>query len=422
MPSASITYAPASITAPDLPSFVDPSLSLDPALVSAQAAIMSHNGYDGSAASPEEHHPSNSMFSSFCDHQKHQRGCNAAADAGFALTLDSLSHWTAGSLDVVHTPLTDDMAAKPIQVDISDLFSLNGKNPPHLLSGYSASIDDHEWAEIQSVYEKEYEKGIDSLLDTAWFTTSLLGYLRSDEHVCQLFHAYVQKMKTSESQRYEAMEMLPSIEARVIWGVMALCRKAATGNGAMADAQAVEAAKRLDVLQALLTGHTLSSNPCSHEPPSPSSDHDAREHALSFWSLLGTFVSTAPTPANNVALINVLDSFSANRFLGQRESFDVLYSIAVARHLGPRTQGFPEEPMTATNGDRDDPRTRLWVAKEFIEVESKQERVKSSNAYAAWRCGAGLSDVESGAGEFFEQVTCYHPRWWPKEHEQRRGV
>ncbi|KAH0538178.1 hypothetical protein GP486_008796 [Trichoglossum hirsutum] len=113
---------------------------------------------------------------------------------------------------------------------------------------------------------------------------------------------------------------------------------------------------------------SLDANPLS---PSDNStvQHDPRKYReLEFWRLIGRFLSLRDDEASAAKEIdNTLNS--ARTLLDSQENRDVIYSIAVARHLDQRVAEYPPVSPIVHN-EEEDAGSRLFVAKRFIEDEA----------------------------------------------------
>lgn len=135
-----------------------------------------------------------------------------------------------------------------------------------------------------------------------------------------------------------------------------------------------EASKRLDVLETLVTnqyheGETLS-HPTSSTPRNvPMLNEQLKYREREFWRLISKFVTLHDDEASSAKEID--DTLTSCRhLLDSRENRDVIYSIAIARHVGQRmaeAHGAGNEPIKGKEtNDEADGRQKLLVAKNFI--------------------------------------------------------
>jgi hypothetical protein len=170
-----------------------------------------------------------------------------------------------------------------------------------------------------------------------------------------------------------------SLETSVMWSLMDMSSSALTPlNGTsskeegneMTDAR--DAAEKLKVFAALLTGQTLDRNPMSpaHELANGTALRDQMKGRSSqFWSSMGYYLTQHDDQAS--AEDEIEKTLSACRkVLDNFENRDVIYSIAVVRHLGHRFPDFPGSlPKSKTNDERE-AEARINVAKQFLEDEA----------------------------------------------------
>ena len=144
-------------------------------------------------------------------------------------------------------------------------------------------------------------------------------------------------------------------------------------NGA--DYDLTCASTRLDVVEALITGEHLESNPLSQFPARepaanpPSLPDQLLQRALDFWSSIGHFLTLHDDEASSAKEID--DTLARSRtLLDTCENRDVTYSVAIARHLGQRWAGFPHSlPHPITTNEKDTG-AKLYVAQKFLEQEA----------------------------------------------------
>lgn len=269
-------------------------------------------------------------------------------------------------------------AAKRTKID--DLLALGGVQPPALT--LPTSIPPLVYDEIKSIYTTVYAPGIDKFLETRWFSSRGLSYALNDQRLCERFAALISRFGiVSRPGDYETLAVTQSLEASVVWSLMGLCRRAAAdpavtngqvnyqeGNDGVHDA-----AKRLEIFESLVSGQYLDAEPLPPEDEaarnSPVFDEQLRFREREFWRLMGRFLTLRDDEASSakdtdntlVASRNLLDS---------RENRDVIYSIAIARHLGQRMAEFPDNLQQPSTNDEQDAKAKLYVAKKFIEDEA----------------------------------------------------
>lgn len=171
---------------------------------------------------------------------------------------------------------------------------------------------------------------------------------------------------------------LKSLETRLVWLLAAMPRNAAhQANGAGSDSPLQELLPRIDTLEKLLTGQFL--HPQAVPPPpsqqsvsQPSLEEHNKYNERAFWYHLARFVSLRDD--NPAALQEVNDALVGVRgVLNMLENRDVIYSIAVARHVGGRMPEFhPQRHLVASSNDPNDDLNKLKVAHQFVEGEDQR--------------------------------------------------
>ncbi|KAK5114932.1 hypothetical protein LTR62_002091 [Meristemomyces frigidus] len=246
-------------------------------------------------------------------------------------------------------------------IAMDDLFSLNDTQPQHQKREASAPLSPAHQQEVADFYHYHYAPGLDKLFETAWYTEHGSRHLQSN-HELQDFVAQCADEFRSSADSPALPNHIRSLEARLVWSLAQMGRT----KGPSTDLSA-----RIDVVENLLTGHFLDP---SKIPARPSQDLPPDSHLFkeqTFWHNLAQFTATRDDrpDTNTHQLIN--DALSATRgILGMLENRDVLYSIAIARHIGGRLPEFhPQRHIPATTNDPNDEVNKLKVAHHFVEVE-----------------------------------------------------
>ncbi|KKY27016.1 putative c6 finger domain [Phaeomoniella chlamydospora] len=229
---------------------------------------------------------------------------------------------------------------------------------------------------LYSLWTRTFAPALGHLLETAWFegstsTSILLGNHPHKNIELEWEFAHFVRM-VSDTQQDDPT--IPSREARLIWRFFRLAQYYTnTVNDAPSDAyeDAMLTSRRINVLQALLTGESLQSNPLNPSTIYGSSEMEnypvelqLKERESEFWYNLGNFTTRlAPTDQPNESAREASqESLTRMRYvLDAYENRDLLYSIAICRFFGELyRQAVPE-----TQSDR----ASYFVAKGFIESE-----------------------------------------------------
>ncbi|KAI9864796.1 MAG: hypothetical protein M1813_002566 [Trichoglossum hirsutum] len=270
--------------------------------------------------------------------------------------------------------------AKRIKID--DLLAVRHIPPPLTPppSENAISVAPATLTEIRTEYLSVFAPALDNFLETTWFQRRGLARVVSDNQLRDQFSSLFERLRSSYiGGDRDTLVAVANIQSRIVWSLMVLCQAAAVnrghngldGEGEGDDANddgLGEAAKRCSIVESLVSGMSLEVNPLT---PSDNStvQHDPRKYReLEFWRLIGRFLSLRDDEASAAKEIdNTLSS--ARTLLDSQENRDVIYSIAVARHLGQRVAEYPPVSPIVHN-DEEDAGSRLFVAKRFIEDEA----------------------------------------------------
>jgi hypothetical protein len=259
------------------------------------------------------------------------------------------------------------------KMKISDIINLLGPPPPP----QQANSSEEEFNEITRVYHEMYAGSLSAFFETGWYYFVENGQMTfpRDSGLIEGMAAFLKVLQTVKANDHVQMSYSGVLETRVVWQLACTASWAAadhTSNSTRTslppDGDAVEAKNRLKVVEALLCGDYLASNPLT--PPSQDRD-TVRMRQFDFWYQLGEFVRIRELPNAPPAVKARDDVLNKMRhLLDGRENRDVLYSIAVVRELAPQF-----DPNYASSVpqhlDEADPKNRLAVASKFILDESQ---------------------------------------------------
>ena len=277
------------------------------------------------------------------------------------------------------------------RVRIADLVALKGiapLRPPAVLP-----ISPNRLNEIKAVYIAVYAPAVDKFLEVRWFEEKGLEHLTVNAELMSDLSALVEAFDGSDLADPNAVARLESLEASVVWNIMALCRHVvgAADGSSEPDYELATASARLDVLEALITGDHMESNVLEKSIPLDSANSPnfllrMRQRILDFWSSIGHYLTLHDDEASSAKEID--DTLAHTRaLLDTFENRDVIYSIAIARHLGQRWADFPNslpQPITANEKDAG---AKLYVAQKFLEQEASG---KGTNQVVKRICGMAV--------------------------------
>ena len=343
----------------------DYSTAIDPALEAAGSSQMQVN-------------------SSFYDGSHEAKLGGNSQPVFYSGTSSSNTDTVDGSVPTSHYANEAPITAKPTKIE--ELLNVGGVPPPDYKPLSLSSLPPSQLDTVKHLYNTTYANAIDKFLETRWFSTRGLTHLLADQALCERFSHLAQRFENTASNPPDFRQTLltQSLEAHVIWQTMLLCRQVSaksTDSSAYIEINegVHDAAKRLEVFETLVTNQHLDSEPLSsiNQPAGPQNgqlDSTLKFRECEFWRLVSKFLTIRDDEA---AAANQLDDILAElrKLLDSRENRDVIYSIAIARHIGQRmAEG--SQPLGLgdrggeLNNDENDPRNKLKVARTFVESEA----------------------------------------------------
>ncbi|KAB8258249.1 hypothetical protein BDV32DRAFT_126074 [Aspergillus pseudonomiae] len=301
-------------------------------------------------------------------------------DGNNSSNMASVQNAVEGGLQPTVNPANTTTSSDPTsfrvkQVQISDLLALRGipPPPPHPIT----AIQPNRLEEIKAVFLATYAPAIDKFFETRWFQEKALTHLLANAQLMAEYSALIEAFNDQNLNDPNVIARLESFEASVVWSSMTLCRHVMNvSNGSHGqDYDLLAASKRLDVIEAMITGEHLDSNPLAQFPPRetptnpPCLSDQLAQRSLDFWSAVGHFLTLHDNEASSAKEID--DTLGRCRtLLDTFENRDVIYSIAIARHLGQRWADFPRSfPQPITTNEKD-AGAKLYVAQKFLEQEA----------------------------------------------------
>ena len=290
-----------------------------------------------------------------------------------------------------------DVSIPAKRTKLEELLCLKGYDPPPSIP--PSQIPPATREEIKQIWINIYAPGIDKFFETRWFGQRGLTYLMENNEICNQFatllHRFTMNPQPSDPAQFVQYYVTQSLEASVVWSMMNMCREVARkpesedGTGGVDEADVKEgihdAAKRLDIFEALISGEYMDSE--SAPQPAETTNGTALDNQLKgrerdFWRLIHKFLTIRDDEASAAKEID--DTLTSCRsLLDSRENRDVIYSIMVVRHVGGRIAEFPDNLQQPETNDEADNKTKLAVAKVFIESQCE----KGTNQVVCRLCG-----------------------------------
>ncbi|KAL7950675.1 hypothetical protein V8C42DRAFT_340287 [Trichoderma barbatum] len=292
---------------------------------------------------------------------------------GYSTTIDpgvrNMSAMPANQMSL-SGPDNSYLRAKKMKID--EIIDLLG--PPAPIQQISHT--EETFNEITKVYHEMYASGLSAFFETSWYYFSENGKMTfpKDANLIEHMATFLKILEAVKANDHTQMAYSGVLETRIVWELACTAYQIPDrGNNSMRlnlplDNDPTEARNRLQVVEALLCGDELLSNPLS--PPVADGDHH-RVRQFDFWYSLAEFVRRRDNP-NSPAVVKVREDVLSRmrHLLDGRENRDVLYSIAVVRELAPDF----DSGYAATipqHLDESDPKNRLAVASKFILDESQ---------------------------------------------------
>ncbi|KAI1804936.1 hypothetical protein F4811DRAFT_561505 [Daldinia bambusicola] len=261
-------------------------------------------------------------------------------------------------------------AVSPFRQQTLAYSGMTGTVPPAL----DSPLNGEKLAEVRDLYEQVYAPGLEKFFETEWYTKPQgVSTLMSSTLVNVTLAGFLQSMAKTDANDVAGMQYSANLEFRVVWDLTTLVYtseyKINVGEHLPPPDDGSEARNRVAVFEALLSGDNLDQNLLY--PPSAAADirlHRIRE--FKFWYLLAEFLRVRDQPGVDMTRQRDYYLGQLRELLDGRENRDVLYSLAVIRALAPN---FPPdfESTLPPHLDETDPKSKLAVARKFIQDESQ---------------------------------------------------
>lgn len=295
-------------------------------------------------------------------------------------------------------PIPKPILAPAVKMKVEEIINALGPSPQN---PQKMNHSEETFTEITKVYHEMYARGLSAFFETAWYFFSDNGKMSfpRDPSLTDNMASFLRILESSQPHDHSYMAYSGVLETRIVWQLAQTALRAASEktNNAMRvslppDGDPIEARNRIHVVETLLSGDYLASNPLT--PPLQDED-PVRARQFDFWYHLGEFVRERPEiqpPQTMGARDDILGRL--RHLLDGRENRDVLYSIAVVRDLAPL---FESNYMNTVpqHLDEGDPKNRLAVASRLI-LEEAQATGGTSNVVRRFCDIAGRAFVNPG--------------------------
>ena len=231
--------------------------------------------------------------------------------------------------------------------------------------------------EVTKVYHEMYASGLSAFFETTFFYFTESGKMTFPKKLALIDHmaAFLKTMETVNVNDPDQMAYSAALEAKIVWELACIADQPSFDsiyrprNALPPEGDAAEIHFRLKVVNALLCGEELDSNPLT--PPYADPDHN-RSRQYDFWHTLAECIrkrdSTKGDAENRKVGENMINRM--RHLLDGRENRDVLYSVAVVRELAGRFDSAYSTTLPA-HLEETDLKNRLAVASKFLLDESQ---------------------------------------------------
>ncbi|KAH9823708.1 White-opaque regulator 1 [Teratosphaeria destructans] len=292
----------------------------------------------------------------------HSYPTTGGAFVEYGASLDPALGMGDHSLDMTQNHHSSLLAERRVKhVDMDDLFSINDIPPKYEKREAPPPLWQRAAQEVQDLYTFHFAPGLNKVFETDWFTLQGPSTMSTMPELHDFVAQCTEQLKV-QADSPAATNQLRSLEARLVWLLADMARQSLPDS---------ELSARVDTLEHLLTSQPLTPSAIP-SPPNPNMEQRTySEH--SFWHNLGRFVSAHDGLTDPAGQRETTEALAGMRgILGLLENRDVLYSIAVARHLGGRlAETNHSQHLLASTNDQNDEIHKLRVARQFVETEDQ---------------------------------------------------
>ncbi|RPA99376.1 hypothetical protein L873DRAFT_1684167 [Choiromyces venosus 120613-1] len=297
--------------------------------------------------------------------------------------------------------LQDNQGGNPAKrIKIGDLLSVSSSQPltppsneAALYPTPSTTVED-----MRALYRSRYAPALDNFLETGWFMGRGLAKILSDNYLVEVMAGVFGRLKARGGSYVDEED--PSIgrkgkSAGVLWAgvkmvygtsIPAADNRQDEDEDDFRDEEGAETLRRINIVEALVTGQPL--EPMPESPRVTSADKITEESPTTlFWRFLGRIVAARGGDADINKLIE--NTFAdCKEFIEGKETRKLLLMIAEARHLGSRPYDTSADPTIAENSTRLLGSLRSCIesiAKETVEPGPSLSRRIAGRAVGQWK-------------------------------------
>ena len=298
-------------------------------------------------------------------------------------------------------------------LSIEEILDVGSGHPPPAIP-LPSGLEPADRQVITGLFEHLYAPYIDKFLETKWFTNRGLDHLLNNVILLEKYKILKSRFIYTPANDMREYLVTQSLEAHIIWETMLLARQVSLSVAATNDPSSSieimegvhDVAKRINAFEALVTNQKLNPANTLPEPTksgatSPAGRPALQEQLLSreqnFWYFTSKFCAlrddAKSLEENPVEEIDKVLT-DMRLLLDSRENRDILYSMAVIRHVGHKlaTRAAAQAAGESTVGqlvsnNEDDPATKVNVARRFIQEEASG---KGTNQVTQRVCGMAV--------------------------------
>ncbi|RDA94111.1 hypothetical protein CP533_6605 [Ophiocordyceps camponoti-saundersi (nom. inval.)] len=272
--------------------------------------------------------------------------------------------------DVMSVPDPD---IGPDRMRVDAIVDMIGPPPPPRQSAVAYS--EETFNDVTKVYHEMYAAGLSHFFESSWFYFTESGKMTfpRDAMLIDFLACFLKVLEGVKANDHASMVYSGVLETRIVWQLACTVHynpnmTNSASRAIPSEADAMEVRNRVRVVEALISGDYLTTNPLAL--PVRGGDQQ-RARQFDFWYSLAEFLRQHENPTSAQAVAAREDMLARMRqLLDARENRDVLYSIAVVRNSAPHYEANYMSTMPSQL-DETTPKHRLAVATKFLLDEAQ---------------------------------------------------